>query len=90
MKAGEGLMLLRLRFADTMPFAFTSSSSNSTAQANAMNASKLALPPFWFSFEYGMAHIVMFDTETDFPNAPDGPGGSAGLNGGPFGFTNQQ
>lgn len=32
----------------------------------------------------------MFDTETDFTDAPDGPGGSAGLNGGPFGATNQQ
>ena len=78
------------RFGKTMPTTFGSSSSNSAAQANAAAAQKLANPPFWYSFEYGMAHIVMFDTETDFPNAPDGPGGSAGLNGGPFGAPNQQ
>jgi len=51
-------------------------------------------------------HVTMIDTETDFANAPDGPvsvlrharlctnestqGGSAGLNGGPFGTANQQ
>ena len=78
------------RYGKTMPSAFASSSSNSAAQANAAAAQKLSNPPFWYSFEYGMAHIVMFDTETDFPNAPDAPGGSEGLNGGPFGAPNQQ
>ncbi|EMC92242.1 hypothetical protein BAUCODRAFT_38268 [Baudoinia panamericana UAMH 10762] len=78
------------RFGQTMPTAFASSSSNSTAQAGASKAQSLAKPPFWFSFEYGMVHVTMIDTETDFPSAPDGPGGSAGLDGGPFGFTNQQ
>ncbi|KAK5116448.1 hypothetical protein LTR62_007996 [Meristemomyces frigidus] len=78
------------RFGHAMPSAFPSSSKNSAAQSRAAKAAGLANPPFWYSFEYGMVHVTMFDTETDFPNAPDAPGGSAGLNGGPFGFTNQQ
>ncbi|KND87689.1 Acid phosphatase [Tolypocladium ophioglossoides CBS 100239] len=78
------------RFGTTMPTAFTSSSSNATAKVNAATAQKLANPPFWYSFEYGMAHIVMFDTETDFPKAPEGIGSSTGVNEGPFGTPNQQ
>ncbi|RDW74923.1 hypothetical protein BP6252_06065 [Coleophoma cylindrospora] len=78
------------RFGQTMPTAFASTSSNDTAKINANKAKQLANPPFWYSFEYGMIHVVMFDTETDFTNAPDSPGGSAGLNSGPFGATNQQ
>lgn len=78
------------RFGGTMPMAFLSTSANSSAKVNANKARQLALPPFWYSFEYGMAHIVMIDTETDFPKAPDGPDGSAGLNSGPFGVDNQQ
>ncbi|KAH6962738.1 Metallo-dependent phosphatase-like protein [Fusarium avenaceum] len=78
------------RFGQSMPLAFTSTSSDDTARVNANKAKQLANPPFWFSFEYGMAHVVMIDTETDFPNAPDAPGGSANLNSGPFGRPNQQ
>lgn len=78
------------RFGRTMPPAFPSSSKDATASALAAKAKALSNPPFWYSFEYGMAHIVMFDTETDFPNAPDAPGGSAGLESGPFGDPNQQ
>jgi acid phosphatase len=78
------------RFENTMPKPFASSSSNTTAQSLAAQARSLANPPFWYSFEYGMAHIVMINTETDFPNAPDGTDGSAKLNSGPFGKTNQQ
>jgi len=78
------------RFGHTMPTAFSSTSSNSTAKINSNKAKMLANPPFWYSFEYGMVHVVMFDTETDFTDAPDGPGGSAGLDGGPFGAPNQQ
>lgn len=78
------------RFGQTMPTAFSSTSANNTAAINANKAKMLAKPPFWYSFEYGMVHFVMFDTETDFANAPDGPGGSAGLNSGPFGTANQQ
>lgn len=38
-----------------------------------------------------MVHITMIDTETDFPSAPDQPGGSSGyLNASPFGTANQQ
>ncbi|KAJ6447165.1 acid phosphatase [Purpureocillium lavendulum] len=78
------------RFGDTMPTAFTSTSQDANAKVNANTARQLASPPFWFSFEYGMAHVVMIDTETDFADAPDGPDGSAGLNSGPFGAPNQQ
>ena len=78
------------RFGASMPKAFVSTSKNSAAKINANKAAQLAKAPFWFSFEYGMVHVTMIDTETDFADAPDGPGGSAGLNGGPFGFTNQQ
>lgn len=78
------------RFGQTMPTAFSSVSSDSAAKVSANKAQLLANPPFWYSFEYGMVHVVMFDTETDFVNAPDAPGGSAGLNSGPFGATNQQ
>jgi acid phosphatase type 7 len=78
------------RFGHTMPTAFPSLSGNSSAAASATKAQSLANPPFWYSFEYGMVHIVMIDTETDFPDAPDGTDGSANLNGGPFGAPNQQ
>lgn len=78
------------RFSKTMPVAFPSTSTNTTAQRNAVKARALSNPPFWYSFEYGMAHVVMIDTETDFASAPDGPGGSGGLNAGPFGAPNQQ
>jgi hypothetical protein len=78
------------RFQGLMPTVFPSSSQNATAKAAALKAQGLANPPFWYSFEYGMAHIVFIDTETDFPNAPDGVHGSAGLNGGPFGTTATQ
>jgi len=37
----------------------------------------------WHSFDYGLAHIVMGNTETDFPGSPEGPGTKLG--GGPFG-----
>jgi hypothetical protein len=26
----------------------------------------------WYSFDYGQAHFIIIDTETDFPNAPSG------------------
>lgn len=61
----------RHRFDKTMPTAFPSRSHNVTAQQLALKAQHLSNPPFWYSFEYGLAHIVMMDTETDFSNAPD-------------------
>jgi hypothetical protein len=59
------------RFGATMPSTFASTSASQTAKVNANKAAALANPPFWYSFEYGMAHIVMIDTETDFKDAPD-------------------
>lgn len=79
-----------VRFGKNMPSAFSSTSSNATAMVNANKAKLLANPPFWYSFEYGMVHVTMIDTETDFTNAPDLPFGSAGLDGGNFGYTGQQ
>ncbi|KAL3445822.1 Metallo-dependent phosphatase-like protein [Aspergillus insuetus] len=78
------------RFGQTMPTSFPSVSSNNSAKILANQARQLSQPPFWYSFEYGMAHIIMFDTETDFEDAPSGQGGSAGLDGGPFGTKDQQ
>jgi len=45
-----------------MPTAFSSTSGDSAAKVSANKARQLANPPFWFSFEYGMAHVVMIDT----------------------------
>lgn len=78
------------RFGSTMPSAFPSMSTNSAAQISANKAFHLAKPPFWYSFDYGMVHFVMIDTETDFPDAPDTASGSSHLNAGPFGAVNQQ
>ncbi|KAI1822687.1 Metallo-dependent phosphatase-like protein [Xylaria intraflava] len=81
----------RVRYGELMPSVFASKSANNNARTKANEAQRLSNPPFWYSFEYGMLHYVMIDTETDFANAPDEPGGPAGLNGGPFGSTaNQQ
>jgi len=42
----------------------------------------------WYSFDYGLVHVVVINTETDFPDAPSGPGTL--LNGGNFqGVTGQ-
>lgn len=80
----------RIRFGDNMPTAFASRSEDEQAKINANKATQLANPPFWFSFEYSMAHVVMIDTETDFKDAPDGLGGQDALDSGPFGAPNQQ
>jgi len=61
------------------------------ARAAAASASG-AVAPFWYSFDYGMTHYLMFDTETDFGNgliAPDELGGGSDFDG-PFGSMNQQ
>ncbi|KAL9936274.1 hypothetical protein V8E36_005116 [Tilletia maclaganii] len=80
------------RFGQIMPKAFPSRSSNADAMAARSKAKSLALPPFWFSFEYGSAHYIMANTETDFQGAPDSAGGSSmpNLNAGPFGASGQQ
>lgn len=79
-----------VRFGQNMPTSFSSTSANAKAKVGANKAAQLANPPFWYSFEYGMVHVTMIDTETDFPDAPDEPYGTAGLDGGPFGYTGQQ
>ena len=78
------------RFGQTMPTVFPSAPNSSKAQINADKTETLANPPFWYSFEYGMVHVTMIDKETDFQSAPDGPTGSAHLDGGPFGAPNQK
>ncbi|KAH7884196.1 Metallo-dependent phosphatase-like protein [Phlebopus sp. FC_14] len=49
---------------------------------------------FWYSFDYGLAHFITIDSETDLPvglQSPDEYGGfDAGANSGPFGYPNQQ
>ncbi|KAF9219062.1 Metallo-dependent phosphatase [Gyrodon lividus] len=49
---------------------------------------------FWYSFDYGLAHFIAVDTETDLPvglQSPDEYGGTdAGANSGPFGYPNEQ
>ena len=49
---------------------------------------------FWYSFDYGLAHFIILDSETDLPvglQSPDEVRGSdAGVNSGPFGYPNQQ
>ncbi|KAJ5767153.1 uncharacterized protein N7511_004769 [Penicillium nucicola] len=72
-------------FGKTMPQPFTSTSSDKSAHSQSDKARSLAKPPFWYSFEYGMAHVVMFNTETDFPDAPD-----VKLESGPFGKPGEQ
>jgi len=44
--------------------------------------SNMTFKNMWYSFDYGMAHIVVINTETDFPGAPSGPDTS--LNAGNF------
>jgi hypothetical protein len=48
------------------------------------------LENFWYSWNHGMVHFIQFNTETDFPNAPDEPGGSGAENAGPFAPTGAQ
>lgn len=79
-----------VRFENTLPTVFSSTSKDGKAKVHANKARALAHPPFWYSFEYGMVHFTMIDTETDFDHAPDQPGGSAELHTGPFGGQNQQ
>ena len=78
------------RFFSAMPCVFPSASTNLTARNRAHEAAHLAKPPFWYSFDYGMVHVVMLNTETDFKGAPSGKDGIDGLDGGPFGSPGQQ
>ena len=78
------------RFHGMMPTVFPSTSSDQASQSSRNFAQSLAVPPFWYSFDYGMVHVVSINTETDFEDAPDQPGGSAALNVGPFAPDGQQ
>lgn len=52
-----------------------------------------ALAPFWYSFDYGMAHFLMIDTETDLGVGlvgPDELGGGQSDDEGPFGSYQDQ
>ena len=79
-----------VRFGRNMPTATPLHSNNQTAIKLRNQAKALAQPPFWYSYDAGGIHMVFFNTETDFPNAPDAPGGSQNLYGGPFGSPDQQ
>lgn len=82
------------RFKNLMPSGTDGVSSNDTANDLRRQARSLALPPMWYSFDYGLVHYVSINTETDFPNAPDQVGTLATdgylLNEGPFGYNGQQ
>ncbi|KAF8313567.1 Metallo-dependent phosphatase [Clavulina sp. PMI_390] len=83
------------RFGNILPAASSSPSTSSVVAARRKRAAaaSLAQPPFWYSFDYGMAHFVMIDTETDLGKGLVGPeekGGSQNLVNGPFGAQNQQ
>ncbi|KAK4057353.1 hypothetical protein OIO90_001420 [Microbotryomycetes sp. JL221] len=46
---------------------------------------------FWYSFDYGLAHFIMLDTETDLGHGLEGPIEDNGKQvNGPFGLMNQQ
>ncbi|CAK7274711.1 hypothetical protein SEPCBS57363_006302 [Sporothrix epigloea] len=66
------------------PSTFPTKSSAVAAQTGNRKAQQLAKAPFWYSFDYGMAHFIMIDTETDYPNPIDA---SLSEN---FGFDGQQ
>ncbi|KAF8310424.1 hypothetical protein DL93DRAFT_2084616 [Clavulina sp. PMI_390] len=71
-----------------------STSSIVVARRKQAAAASLAQPPFRYTFDHGMAHFIMIDTETDFDKGLVGPeekGGSQNLvNDGPFDAQNQQ
>ncbi|KAL7903845.1 Metallo-dependent phosphatase-like protein [Trichoderma velutinum] len=78
------------RWGRMLPTSFATESKECSAKFFSKREKTLANPPHWYSFDYGMVHMTMISTETDYPNAPDAPGGSDGLDAGPFGFTDQQ
>lgn len=89
-KGQREFMDFQTRFATSFPRSFPSSSKSDQARASAKKAQGLALPPLWYSFEYGIVHFTMIDTETDFDHAPDQFDGSANLGVGPYGSNGQQ
>lgn len=79
----------RGRFQRTLPPSYDSTSKNKTKVELRKKAASLANPPLWYSFDYGLAHIVMYNTETDFEHSPDGLEVN-NLDSGPFGYKGQQ
>lgn len=55
------------RFGRIAPKPFPSRSKNLTAVKLAEKAASLALPPMWYSYEYGMAHIGTLRDESIVP-----------------------
>src|ERR1700733_4329457 len=82
------------RFGLVMPTSQSSPSHNPAQQRAREEASRLSKPPFWYSFDYGMAHFLVFDTETDLGVGlvgPDELGGGQNDEDGPFGkYKDQQ
>lgn len=86
------------RFGLVMPTSSSSSSqfplSGRTAQQLAgEKAGRLSRPPFWYSFDYGMTHFLIIDTETDLGVGivgPDEIGGGQNDEDGPFGSYKDQ
>lgn len=82
------------RYKNLMPTGTGGVSKNDTANDLRQQARSLAVPPMWYSFDYGLVHYVSINTETDFPYAPDQIG-TLSLDGyllseGPFGYNGQQ
>lgn len=82
------------RHGGVMPKGFESTSQNSTARELRAKANSLAVSPMWYSYDFGMMHFAMFNTETDFYNAPDQTGSTGDdsyyMTEGPFGAPGQQ
>ena len=84
------------RFGLVMPRSFSSQFPvpHHTAQQLAREkARRLSKPPFWYSFDYGMTHFLVFDTETDLGVGivgPDELGGDQNDEDGPFGSYKDQ
>jgi len=55
---------------------FSDNSRNFTAYQNRFRmpgAETGGVSNFWYSFDYGLAHFVSFNTETDFASSPESP-----------------
>ena len=69
-----------------MPFACPAHQRNFTAYLHRFHMpfkQSGAINNLWYSHDVGLLHMVAINTETDFPNAPSGPG--TWLASGPFG-----
>jgi len=82
------------RFGPVMPTSQFPPSHNPAQQRAREEARRLSWPPFWYSFDYGMAHFLVFDTETDLGVGlvgPDELGGGQNDADGSFGrYKDQQ